>query len=125
MVVRFCFRSANSVCLPYARLGPWEHNPSTGLLLKFSDNVLLLLLICGIKLDELVGGASVNLTDCSFQRGNILWMRAMYKDELRRAGDGEPTIDRIDVAAFDSQEKLRDWVRQTAPGFVGKAIVVL
>jgi hypothetical protein len=120
LAVRFCFRSGNTICLPYAWLGPWEHNPSVGLLLKFTGDVVLLVLIRGSNLDTLVSGASsVNLTDRGFQRHRILWVKEMDEDELRRAGEGEPTVDRIDVASFESQEKLREWVSQTAPAFLG------
>lgn len=125
LAVRFCFRNGNSVCLPYAWLGPWEHDPSAGLLLKFTGDVLLLVVIHGSNLDALVGGAAVNLTDRGLQRQRIVWVKEMDEDELRRAGEGEPTVDRIDVAAFDSQEKLREWVGRMAPAFVGGSLVVL
>lgn len=42
----------------------------------------------------------------------------MDEDELRRAGEGEPTVDHIDVAAFDAQEKMREWLRVMAPAFL-------
>ena len=34
----------------------------------------------------------------------------MDEDELRAAGEGTPTIDRIDIAEFDSTEELRAWL---------------
>lgn len=125
LAVRFCFRSGNSVCLPYAWLEPWEHNPSAGLLMKFTGDMVLLVLIRGSNLDALVGGAAVNLTDRGLQRHRILWVREMDEDELRRAGEGEPTVDRIDVAAFDSQDKLREWMSRTAPAFAEGPLVAL
>ena len=42
--VRFCLRNGNSICLPYAWLGPWEYNPSAGLLVKFTGDAVLLVL---------------------------------------------------------------------------------
>jgi hypothetical protein len=41
------------------------------------------------------------------------------------AGEGEPTVDRIDVAAFASQEKLKEWVSQHAPAFLNGPLVAL
>jgi hypothetical protein len=34
-------------------------------------------------------------------------------------------VDRIDVAAFDSQAKLQEWIRQKAPAFVGGLLVAM
>jgi len=125
LAVRFCFRSGNSICLPYTWLGPWEYNPSVGVLVKFTGDAVLLVLIRGSNLDAQVGGASVNLTDRGLQRHRIVWVREMDEDELRRGGEGEPTVDRIDVAAFVSQEKLREWVSQMAPAFAQGPLVAL
>jgi hypothetical protein len=125
LAVRFCFRDGNSVCLPYAWLGPWEHNPSAGLLLKFSGDVVMLVLILGSNLDAVVGDAAVNLTDRGLQRQRIVWVREMDEDELRRAKEGEPTVDRIAVVSFDTQEKLREWVSEHAPVFAGGPVVGL
>ena len=125
LAVRFCLRSGNSFCLPYNWLGPWEYNPSVGLLVKFTGDAVLLVLIRGSNLDGLVGGAAVNLTDRGLQRHRIVWVKEMDQDELRRAGEGEPTVDRIDVAAFVSQEKMREWVRQMAPAFAAGPLVAL
>jgi hypothetical protein len=124
LAVRFCFRSGNSICLPYSWLGPWEHNPSAGLLAKFSGDAALLLLIRGSNLDALVAG-SVNLTDRGLQRHRIVWVREMDEDELRRAGEGEPTVDRIQIKAFVSQEKMREWVKLTAPAFAEGPLVAV
>jgi hypothetical protein len=124
LAVEFRSRTGNSDWFAYSCLVWWRFNPSAGLLLKFTtgDGVSLVL-IHGSNLDAPVGGASVNLTYRGFQRHRILWVREMDEDELRRAGKGEPTVDRIDVAAFDSQEKLREWVSQMAPAFVVGPII--
>lgn len=125
LAVRFCLGNGNSICLPYAWLGPWEYNPSVGLLVKFTGDAVVLVLIRGSNLDAQVGGASVNLTDRGFQRHRIVWVKEMDQDELRRAGEGEPTVDGIDVAAFVTQEKLREWVSRMAPAFAQGPLVAL
>lgn len=124
LAVEFRLRTGDSDWFAYSCLVWWRFNPSAGLLLKFTagDGVSLVL-IHGSNLDAPVGGGSVNLTNRGLQRHRILWMREMDEDELRRAGKGEPTVDRIDVAAFDSQEKLREWVSQMAPAFVVGPII--
>jgi hypothetical protein len=54
-------------------------------------------------------------------RHRILWVREMDEQELRRVGDRGPTIDRIEVAEFESQEELQVWLKKAAPAFVCKA----
>jgi hypothetical protein len=63
---------------------------------------------------------AVNLTDRGFQRHRILWVREMDEEELRRVGEAGPTIDRIEVAGFQAQAKLREWLKKVAPAFVRK-----
>jgi hypothetical protein len=63
---------------------------------------------------------SVNLTDRGLQRHRIVWVREMDDLELRRAGKGEPTIDRIEVAECESNEAVTEWLNQHAPAFVRK-----
>ena len=50
--VEFRFRDGNSTWFPYAWLGPWRYNPSEGLLLKFSGDLVYLVLIRGSNLDK-------------------------------------------------------------------------
>ena len=83
---------------------------------------MTLVLIRGSNLDALVK-QSVNLTDRGFQRHRILWVREMDEAELRKAGKGEPTIDRIEVAEFESHEELQEWLKKTAPSFVPRGAV--
>ena len=45
-----------------------------------------------------VSGRNINLTDRGLQRHRILWVREMDESELRRVGEGGPTIDKIEVA---------------------------
>ena len=114
------FRTGNSEWFPYSWLGPWRHNPSVGLLLKFTGDVVSLVLIRGSNLDALVNDSGVNLTDRGLQRHRIVWIREMDEEELRKAGEGEPTIDAIEVAEFDSQEEQRAWLEKYAPAFLRK-----
>jgi hypothetical protein len=79
--------------------------------------VVTLVLIRGSNIDALVNNA-VNLTDRGLQRHRILWIREMEPDELRQAGEGEPTIDGIEVAEFESGEEMREWVKKHVPAFV-------
>src|SRR5476651_1120169 len=48
--VEFRFRNGNSTWFPYGWMGPWQYNPSEGLLLKFSGDLVYLVLIRGSNL---------------------------------------------------------------------------
>jgi hypothetical protein len=120
LAVELRFRDGNRDYFSYSHLASWRYNPSVGLLLKFTDDLVTLVLIRGSNLDALVGSGTVNLTDRGFQRHRISWVREMDEDELRKAGEGEPTIDRIEVAEFESQEELRVWLEKHASVFVRK-----
>ena len=120
--MRFRFRSGTGVCLPYAWLGPWEYNPSVRLLIKFAGDAVTLVLIQGSNLDMPVNGA-VNLTEWGLQQHRITWVREMDDDELRKAGESEPTVDRIDAATFDSHDKQREWVQQEWLAFLSGLLV--
>jgi hypothetical protein len=116
--VEFRLRNGNSEWFSYGLLGHWRLNPSEGILLKFAGgDVVSLVLIRGSNLDALVND-TINLTDRGFQRARITYVREMEEEELRLAGEGEPTIDSIEVAEFESQEGLRDWLKTNAPAFV-------
>jgi hypothetical protein len=52
------------------------------------------------------------------QRHRIMWVREMDKAEARQIGQAGPTIDKIDVAEFESQEEVREWVMRHAPAFL-------
>ena len=69
--------------------------------------------------NALVGG-SVNLPQQGLQRHRILWAREMDEQELRRVGERGPTIDRIEVAEFESHEEVQAWLKKAAPAFVRK-----
>jgi hypothetical protein len=121
LAVEFRYRNGNSEFFPYSWLGPWRFNPSSGLLLKFTGDVTTLVLIRGSNLDAMVNQGVVNLIEHGFQRHRILWVREMDEQELRQVGERGPTIDRIDIAEFESQEEVREWLIQTAPAFVRAA----
>ena len=50
--MEFRFRDGNSIWFPYSWLGTWKFNPSEGLLLKFSGDLVYLVLIKGSTLDR-------------------------------------------------------------------------
>src|SRR4029453_15451093 len=111
------FRTGDSEFFSYSHLDSWRFNPSVGLLLKFTGDVTSLVLIRGSNLDALVND-SVNLTDRGFQRHRILAVREMDEDVLRAAGEGQPTIDSIEIGEFESSEEQRAWLAKVAPVFV-------
>jgi hypothetical protein len=118
LAVEFRFRDGNSDCFAYSCLVSWRYNPSLGVLLKFTSDVTALVLIRGSNLDVPVGQGMVNLTDRGLQRHRIIYMREMDEDELRRTRQGQPTIDRIEVAEFEAVEAQREWLKARAPAFL-------
>jgi hypothetical protein len=116
--LEFRFRDGNSTWFPYGWLGPWKYNPSEGLLLKFSGDLVYLVLIRGSNLDKPLNDGAINLTTGGLQRRRVLWVREMNEDEIRQVADNGPTIDSIDVAEFESQDALKEWLAANAPAFV-------
>ncbi|HMP01711.1 MAG TPA: hypothetical protein PKC45_04335 [Gemmatales bacterium] len=117
--VEFRFRDGNSVWFPYNWLGTWKFNPSEGLLLKFSGDLVYLVLIRGSNLDRPLGDAAIDLVRAGLQRHRVLWVREMGEEDIRQVGDQGPTIDSIEVAEFESHEALREWLGTHAAGFLG------
>ena len=115
--VEFRFRDSNSAWFPYAWLGPWRYNPSEGLLLKFSGDLVYLVLIRGSNLDKPLNDGAINLTTGGLQRNRVVWIREMSKEDIHQVGDGGPTIDSIQVAEFESQAALKEWISKNAPAF--------
>src|SRR6266849_4859790 len=64
--LEFRFASGNSEAFPYSWLGPMKYNPSAGLLLKFTGDLVYLVLIEGSNLNALAN-AAVNLYDRGIQ----------------------------------------------------------
>jgi hypothetical protein len=117
--VEFRYLNGNSDWFSYSLLGSWRFNPSVGLLLKFSGGDLLTyVLIRGSNLDAMLPDRDINLTDQGFQRHRINFVREMDEAELRKAGEREPTIDRIEVAEFESNQEAEKWLKSVAPVFV-------
>jgi hypothetical protein len=116
--VEFRFRDGNSMWFPYSWLGTWRFNPSEGLLLKFSGDLVYLVLIKGSNLDQPLRDGAVTLTHAGFQRHRLLWVREMTEEEIRQVGETEPTIDSIEVAEFESHGALKEWLSQKAPAFL-------
>jgi hypothetical protein len=120
LAIEFRFRTGNRVWLPYSWLGPVHYDPSAGLLLRFAGDTITLVLIRGSNLDTPVLHGSMNLTDRGIQRYRITFVREMDEDELRRAGNGETTVDAIHAAEFETTQEVRDWLRLHAPAFAPK-----
>src|SRR6266511_2715637 len=69
------FRDGNSIWFPYGWLGTFQYNPSEGLLLKFSGDLVYLVLIRGSNLDRPLTDSTINLTSAGLQRHRVLWVR--------------------------------------------------
>ena len=78
------FKNGTSIWLPYNWLGSWKFDPSNGLLLKFSGDVVYLILISGSNLNRPLLDSTTNLTTSGLQRRRVVWMREMTDDEIRR-----------------------------------------
>lgn len=116
--VEFRFRDGNSIWFPYGLLGPWQYNPSEGLLLKFSGDLVYLVLIRGSNLDKPLSEGAINLTNAGLQRHRVLWIREMTEEEIERVGEAGPTIDSIEVGEFATHEERRKWLQKKAPAFL-------
>ena len=116
--VEFRFKDGNSVWFPYGWLGNWRFNPSEGLLLKFSGDLVYLVLIRGSNLDRPLGDGTIDLIRAGLQRHRVTWLREMGDEESRQVGDAGPTIDSIMVAEFESHEALKNWVETNATSFL-------
>ncbi len=66
--VEFRFRNGNSMWFPYTWLGNWSFNPSEGLLVKFSGDLVYLVLIKGSNLAKPLNEGAINLTNAGLQR---------------------------------------------------------
>ena len=116
--VEFRFKDGNSVWFPYGWLGNWTFNPSEGLLLKFSGDLVYLVLIRGSNLDHPLGDGNIDLVRAGIQRHRVTWLREMTEDEIRHVGEAGTTIDRIEIAEFESHEALKEWLGSAAPAFL-------
>jgi len=117
-VVEFRFRAGHTMWFPYGWLGPCRFDPSEGLLLKFSGDLVYLVLIRGSNLDQPINEGHMNLTSGGLQRQRVTWIREMPADDIKYIGETGPTVDSIKVAEFQSHDDLKDWLTQHAPGFL-------
>ena len=67
-----------------------------------------------MPLDE----GTINLTTGGLQRHRVMWIREMSEEDIRSVGETGPTIDSIQVAEFESQEELEEWLSKIAPAFL-------
>jgi hypothetical protein len=116
--VEFRFRDGNSVWFSYSLLGTWQYNPSEGLLLKFAGDVVTLVLIKGSNLDRPLNEGAIDLIHAGLQRHRVLWIREMTPEEVRQVGENGPTVDSIEIAEFESNADLKEWVAAHAPAFL-------
>jgi hypothetical protein len=116
--IEFRLRNGNSVWFPYGWLGTWRYDPSEGLLLKFSGDLVYLVLIRGSNLDRPLSDSTINLTSAGLQRHRVLWVKEMSEEEVRQAGEAVPTVDSIRVAEFESHASLKEWLGEHAAGFL-------
>src|SRR5947207_990053 len=59
----------------------------------------------------------LNLTERGLARHWVTYVREMDEHELQEAGEGAPTIDRIEIAEFETQVALQEWLKKVAPVF--------
>jgi hypothetical protein len=116
-VVEFRFRNGDSMWFPYSAMGACRHIPSEGLLLKFSGDLIYLALIKGSNLDRGIDGKATDLIHAGLQRHHVLWIREMTDTEIREVGETGPTIDSIEIGAFESHDELTQWLEKSAPAF--------
>lgn len=114
--IEFRFQDGNRIWLSYHWLGCWHYNPSEGLLLKFSGDLVYLVMIRGSNLDRPIKGGSVNLL-AGLQQHRVLWVREMAEEEVREVGDAEPTVGSIQVAEFETNKEVKEWLSKNAPAF--------
>jgi hypothetical protein len=116
--IEFRFLNGNSTWFPYSLMGTWKYNPSEGLLLKFSGDLVYVVLIRGSNLDKPLNEGAIDLIHAGLQRHRVLWIREMTKEEIRQVGETGPSIDSIEIAEFDANDALKEWVGKHAPAFL-------
>jgi hypothetical protein len=115
--VELRFKNGNVYWFPYSLMGACQYDPSEGLMLKFSGDLVYVVLIRGSNLDQPINDGHMNLTTGGLQRHRVVWIREMPEEDIRRIGETGPTIDSIEVAEFETQEELREWLKKMAPAF--------
>jgi hypothetical protein len=118
--IEFRFGGGKCMYFPYSCLGAWQFDPAVGILLKFNGDVTYLVLILGSNLDLPVNEGAINLTRGGLQRHRVVWIREMAEEEIKQVGETGPTIDSIQVAEFESNDALKEWLGKHAPAFLPK-----
>lgn len=116
--IEFRLKNGNSVWFPYAWHGNWKFDPSVGLLLKFSGDLVYLVLIRGSNLDRRLQEGGIDLIRAGLQRHRVLWVREMSEVEISETGENGPTIDSIEIAEFESHSELKEWLDANSPSFL-------
>ncbi|EAQ81481.1 hypothetical protein DSM3645_27907, partial [Blastopirellula marina DSM 3645] len=116
--IEFRLANGNSIWFPYGWLGTVTFDPSAGLLIKFSGDLIYLVLVQGSNLDRAVEGSGIDLIRAGLQRHRVLWIREMAEDDIADVEDSSPTIDRIEIGEFESHDALKQWLGKEAPAFV-------
>lgn len=52
------------------------------------------------------------------QRHRVVWIREMSEEDIRQVGQSGPTIDRIEIGEFGSQDAAKEWLEAKVPGFL-------
>ena len=115
--IEFRLGDGNSVWFPYGWLGTVKFDPSQGLLIKFSGDLVYLVLIRGSNLDRSIEGGGIDLIRAGLQRHRVLWVREMSEEDIRDTGENGPTIDSIAIAEFESHSELKKWLDDEASSF--------
>jgi hypothetical protein len=115
--VEFRFKSGNTMWFPYSLMGACRYDPSAGVLLKFSADLIYVVLIRGSNLDIPINAGNMNLTAGGLQRHRVVWVREMSDEEIKKVAETGPTIDSIEVAEFESHADLKAWLGKHAPAF--------
>ncbi|WP_437186550.1 hypothetical protein SH668x_003704 [Planctomicrobium sp. SH668] len=116
--IEFRLASGNSVWFPYNWLGTVKFDPSAGLLLKFSGDLVYLVLIRGSNLNRPIEETGIDLIRAGLQRHRVLWVREMSEEDICQTGENGPTIDSIVIGEFETRAVLTEWLTQNAPMFL-------
>ena len=81
--------------------------------MKFSGDLVYLVLIRGSNLDRPHADTTINLTTAGLQRHRVVWVKEMTEEEIRSVGEAGPTIDSIQVGEFESHAALHEWLEKT------------
>jgi hypothetical protein len=112
------FLSGNRTWFPYSWLGCWKFDPSDGLLLKFSGDLVYLVHVTGVNLHQPLAQSTTNLTTSGLQRHRIVWMREMAEEDIRRVTPDTPAIETIRIAECETNAAVLEWLERHAPAFL-------